>query len=709
MLYHKEKSNNNINDKIIEYSFYLLFLLVPLIISPLNTQNPFEFNKLLALYAVTAVIIGAWLAKAINESKISFRPSPLDIPLLGFLLILTLSTIFSTYVPLSLWGSAGLPSGALLPTITMIVLYYAFINHMSEKYKILNSLYILLIAGTLTALYGIAQHYNIDPMLWNLNVSVRAIGTIGQANGLATFLAALLPIPILIFFTEKNKILKGISGILVFIFTLCLLYTNSRSGLIGLGIGGGFLITFLTIYSIKKNEKKVFLTNLLLFTLLIGIIGSVYFTGTKWIDKGTESTHAVNIASSFQQEAVDSTMRSRKYLWKGAIDIWKKYPVLGSGPETFGDQFNLIHTKEANTTSLWNLYSTKAHNEYLHILATTGILGFISYLSIILVFFVWVFSKVTKQILSETKSIDVISLLSIALASGYIIIMITNIWGFSFIPTALLFFLFPAISINSYNLSSSPKIYTLPITTSAQFQKISYLLIPLFICIIWLIEFRIWHADIRYGMGFTEMSEDLLKAEKDLRWAVSLNPAEANYYAELSLSEAYISTKLPETDSEQINYYKQKSIEDIAKSLKINPGNVYLWRKKAQIYYILSSKDSSAIPGIFTAMDETIKRAPNNPIYYHDLAVILDELQHKKRDAIDMLNKSLDLKPDYYEARYYITLLFFQESRIGEGKESLSKLLSLPSLKTEDMESLARQIEKISPDDAKIIKNYLAK
>lgn len=707
MSHFQQQKNFNNNDKIIEYSFYLLFLLIPLILSPLNTQNVFEFNKLIALYAVTAVIIGAWLAKIISESKISFRQTSLDIPLLGFLLILTISTIFSTYMPLSFWGSTNLPMGALLPTITMIVLYYAFINHMSEKYKILNSLYILLIAGTITALYGIAQHYNLDPMPWNLNVSARAIGTIGQANGLAAFLGALIPLLVLMFFI-KNNVHKGIVGALIFIFIMCLLYTNSRSGLIGLGVGGGFLILFLTLSHIKKNEKKAFLTNLLLFTLLIGIIGSVYFADTKWMKKENESAHSVNIASSFQQEAVDSTMRSRKYLWEGAIYIWKKYPILGSGPETFGDQFNLIHTKEANTTSLWNLYSTKAHNEYLHILATTGILGFISYLSIILVFLVWIFSKVAKPIFSEKDSFDIVSLLPIALASGYIIILITNIWGFSFIPTALLFFLFPAISINLYNLeSSSPKIHTLQIITNAQFQKIVYLLIPIFICIIWLIEFRVWHADIRYGMGLAEMSGDLLKAEKDLRWATSLNPTEANYYAELSLSEAYISTKLPETNSEQIKYYKQKSIEHIAKSLKINPGNVYLWRKKAQIYYILSSKDPSIIPEIFAAMDETIKRAPNNPIYYHDTAVILDELRHQKKDAINMLNRSLDLKPDYYEARYHITLLFFQEHRVSEGTDSLSKLLSLPSVKTEDMKTLASQIEAISPKDAKVIENYL--
>lgn len=706
MKQNQNSNNKQFNDKIIEYSFYLLFLLIPLILSPLNTQNVFEFNKLLALYAVTAIIIGAWLAKVINETKISLQRTPLDIPLLVFLLILTISTIFSTYVPLSFWGSANLPAGALLPTITMILLYYAFINHMSEKHKIINSLYILLTAGTITALYGIAQHYNLDPMPWNLNVSVRAIGTIGQANGLAAFLGALLPLLFLMFFI-KNNVHKGIIGILIVILGLCLLYTNSRSGLIGLGIGGGFLITFLTIYSIKRNETKIFLTNLLLFTLLIGIIGSVYFADTKWMKKENESAHSVNIASSFQQEAVDSTMRSRKYLWEGAIYIWKKYPILGSGPETFGDQFNLIHTKEANTTSLWNLYSTKAHNEYLHILATTGILGFISYLSIILVFLFWVFSKAAKQILSETQSIDITSLLPIALASGYIIILITNIWGFSFIPTALLFFLFPAISIKLYNLSSSPKTHTLSIITSTKFQKISYLLIPIFICIIWLIEFRVWHANIRYGMGLAEMSRDLLKAEKDLRWATSLNPMEANYYAELSLSEAYISTKLSETDSEQISYYKQKSIENIAKSLKINPHNVYLWRKKAQIYYILSSKDSSIIPEIFAAMDETIKRSPNNPIFYHDTAVILDELKNQKKDAINMLNRSLELKPDYYEARYYITLLFFQEHRLSEGTDSLSKLLSLPSVKKEDMKTLASQIEIISPKDGKVIESYL--
>ena len=72
-------------NRIIEFSFYLLLFLVPLIMTPWNYEL-FEFNKILAVYSLTTIIISAWLAKMVITKKIIFQRSFWDIPLIIFFL-----------------------------------------------------------------------------------------------------------------------------------------------------------------------------------------------------------------------------------------------------------------------------------------------------------------------------------------------------------------------------------------------------------------------------------------------------------------------------------------------------------------------------------------------------------------------------------------------------------------------------------------------
>ena len=76
----------------------------------------------------------------------------------------------------------------------------------------------------------------------------------------------------------------------------------------------------------------------------------------------------------------------RLYVWQGALDIWKAYPLFGTGVETFAFAYYQFRPAEHNLTSEWDYLYNKAHNEYLNYLATTGALGLGSYLLFIGVF-----------------------------------------------------------------------------------------------------------------------------------------------------------------------------------------------------------------------------------------------------------------------------------------------------------------------------------
>ncbi|MBI4067459.1 hypothetical protein HY407_03675, partial [Candidatus Gottesmanbacteria bacterium] len=87
----------------ISISFYLLFFLTPLLLTPFNYEL-FEYNKMMFTYAATIVIASSWIIKMILEKEIKIRRSPFDLPLLLFLLSQVISTVFSIDRHVSLFG-----------------------------------------------------------------------------------------------------------------------------------------------------------------------------------------------------------------------------------------------------------------------------------------------------------------------------------------------------------------------------------------------------------------------------------------------------------------------------------------------------------------------------------------------------------------------------------------------------------------------------
>jgi O-antigen ligase len=118
----------------------------------------------------------------------------------------------------------------------------------------------------------------------------------------------------------------------------------------------------------------------------------------------------------------------RRIVWKGAFEIWKNYPLLGTGPETFAYAYSQFRPKEHNLVSEWDYIYNKAHNEYLNLAANTGTLGLMSYL-----------------ILIGSAILLFIKKGRIEYLSGYVGLLISNFFGFSVVPTQLILFLFPAI------------------------------------------------------------------------------------------------------------------------------------------------------------------------------------------------------------------------------------------------------------------------
>jgi O-antigen ligase len=395
------------------YLFAILFFFTPLIIWP-QTSEVFEFNKIVFVYTMTVIISASWIVRCIIEKKIILRRTILDYPLLAFLGINLLSTLFSIDPRTSWLGYYSRFNGGMLSLISYALLYWAYVSNMNYKSTV-KVIFFALLSAALVSVYGVLEHFGIDKDIWVQDVQNRVFSTLGQPNWLAAFLLALIPL------TWTDTIKKPYSYLLSALFFITLLFTKSRSGLLGFGVAS---IIFWGLTFIK--DRKKYLKDLIVYNSIFLILFLV--VGNPFGQTNIQTKQDLNSPALETGGTESGTIR--KIVWKGAVDIWAHYPILGSGPETFGYAYYNYRPVEHNLVSEWDFIYNKAHNEYLNILANTGTLGIISYL--VLIFY-------SLRIFVGQKRFD--------LLAGYTGLLVSNFFGFSVVPTQLILFLFPAVAL----------------------------------------------------------------------------------------------------------------------------------------------------------------------------------------------------------------------------------------------------------------------
>ena len=355
------------------WSFHALLFIVPLIFLPI-TSELFEFNKMIVTYILTIFIAFFWLSRMAFEGRIIFKRTILDIPISIFLLTQFISLLFSIDVRTSWFGYYSRFNGGFLSLFSYAILYWSAVSNLEPK-NVKSLLSATLSSAILVSTWGFLERLGIDASWWVQDVQNRVFSTLGQPNWLAAYLCALMFIPLSEYLKSKK-----ISQFLLFsFFFLILLFTRSRSGLLAFGIGS------VVFWGMQYKFKP--LINFLLFSFFILL--SLIFISNPIRDLSIKSTQSSEPAVGTALETGGTESGSiRKIVWSGALKIWQassKNFWLGTGPETFAMSYYQYRPMEHNNTSEWELLYNKAHNEYLNYLATTGILGLVSYLLLLVI------------------------------------------------------------------------------------------------------------------------------------------------------------------------------------------------------------------------------------------------------------------------------------------------------------------------------------
>lgn len=607
---------------------------------------------MIVTYAFTVVIVGAWMLKSINDKRLTIKRTPLDIPLLLFLGANILSTIFSMDVHTSVWGYYSRSNGGLLSLISYLLLYWTFVSNMELK-KIKYLFWSAFASGFLISVWAILEHFGVsfsciilrgefNASCWIQDVQARVFATLGQPNWLAAYLAMLIFPALYFYLTASSRILHTTYYILLLIYYLAFTFTYSRGPT--LGLIGGMLVFAVFSWKILKPIAAI-LAGFLIVNLLFGSALTNFRLVSKFAAPtrpsiGLPRTATLTPSGTQLENGGTESGQIRFIVWKGALDIFKHYPIFGSGLETFAYSYYQFRPASHNLTSEWDFLYNKAHNEYLNYLATTGLVGFGS-LSIIIITFIIV-------ILKKQKSKN---LLLYALLAAYISYLIYNFFLFSVVIIAIFFYLFPAIafvttgSLTPFRLSLSPFIYRRPL-----YAKLAKGLIVLSAIYLLYSIFQLWYADTLFAKG-QRASEagNPGRAYNLLQLASSLNPTEPFYRSELAFSAAQAAASLKETDATLSAELKEEATTQTEQVLKASPKHVSYFRTAVRTYFELSTIDPHFVDKTLQTLDAAIKLAPTDPKLYYNKALVLDS-EGKKDEELKVLQEAITLKPDYQEA-----------------------------------------------------------
>lgn len=711
--------------RIIRWSFYLLFIIVPLILTPWNYEL-FEFNKMMVTYAVTAIIVGAWIIKMIADREVRVAKTPLDVPIVLFVVSQFVSSIFSIDAHVSWFGYYSRFNGGMWSIISYALLYYAFVTTMitphstlpigepftqkqSKKAKfmapialmlpdIMPFLRVMLTTGIIISLYAVLERMGIDKHLWVQDVQNRVFSTLGQPNWLAAYIIAMFPVSMALAFKHSPKVENGkivhVSvwsmiihiwwmAVTVLFFTV-LLFTRSRSGLLGLAAAD---VIFWGITALRTTQKKLLIPTVVLLHALFAII--VFFNGSNitQIDKYftyngvmqlvTQKRTAPTAAAAAQSGYVAPALESggtesgtiRKYVWQAAIYAWQssvKTVLIGTGTETFAFDFYQFRPAGHNMTSEWDFLYNKAHNEYLNYLATTGSFGLISYLLLLGSFIVW-YLKNLKSDTDFAKNKD--TALSIALFAGWMSILITNFFGFSVVILQIFLFLFPAFVLCIHQ--SITTAYTRALKSSFPSSAVTIGTIVVTVIVIAVIVSQ-WYADTLYATSYRlARSGQFVTAQSLIQRAEMLNPGEPVYRDEMSTTLTALATaEFQQQNATAGAQLAQQALEQNDAAIKSSPQNVNFWKTRTKLYYALSAYDPKFNDLSITALEKARELSPNDPKIYYNLAILYGRSGNNDK-AIELLKTAIAVKPDYHDAYYGLYVFDLQVKKTDDARNVL--------------------------------------
>jgi len=441
-----ESIYKSIDNAIVWITIFALFG-IPLLFSYFDITAVFNELKLIALHLTAGLITILWFCQILlrqispttnsnnglnRDLKAWLGRNPARWALAGacvWVFAQLASTLLSPLPVISFFGGDETRSGYnLYDSLSLTVIFLSVAFRFRTIYTLKLLVYTLVITGTITAIYGVAQHFGWDPIGGNLALRVQA--SFGNTLNFGGYMAMSIPATLALVHIKRNSMWMPSFLIIAVVLSMQLAgiwFAGGRGPFVACAIS----ITTLFIFTILIGSNRETFRTLKLLALSSIISAFIIALPSPKGDLGLE--RITGIVNQFNEPISTSTnieggLAGRFNIWSSSLKLatgWEVpieepilnsmlRPLFGLGPDMYVYSYPLV-----GQPSSWLRLVDHTHNYQLQVLMEQGFIGLIGFTALIIFLTISVFA-IVKRYRNQKSSFDVTGIIILALLPAMI-------------------------------------------------------------------------------------------------------------------------------------------------------------------------------------------------------------------------------------------------------------------------------------------------
>ena len=336
-----------------------------------SVLNVFDLTKASFTHALAWALLGALIVIAIGDGlRIPLSPVFLAFYAVVAVEVITTFTAENQYV--ALYGEVsrylGLTTHAVLALLAVAIA-------VSIDYPRRTSWlgWTIGAAAAIAGVYAVEQFVGRDPVQWvDLDPRARPFATFGNPDFYGQFLAVVvMGCAAVLVFVRQRIWLKVIVALLGVAALWLMVIVQTRGSFLGVVAGGVILAIF---WLRRSGLSRRALTRFGLVFVASVVVLAIGLVATPLGGRILDTGRGVAL------------VRDRVLLYQSAFQMFVDHPVVGVGFENFAAVYPRYQQAEWFGIVGMNTTNTSAHNWVLHVAATTGLIGLVANISLLLAF-----------------------------------------------------------------------------------------------------------------------------------------------------------------------------------------------------------------------------------------------------------------------------------------------------------------------------------
>ena len=363
------------------------------------------FRFAIELSLIACILWWAFEAKDGEVAKLvrEVFKRPLVIAASIFMLVVLLSSFFAYDFHAAFWSNYERGEGTfqMLHYFAFFLLAVALLKNEVDWKRIFG---FSLVAAGVMIVYGLFANFGVATFIgpngggavpgnWFAKIlSYRFEGTLGNPAYVAPYLMFSIFFAAYLWLSNRKPSSPAARhwayGLVIAVFLLFFIASQTRGAFIGLGVGIGVLLVYLAFSKSRLLRK---------WSLALIVVGLV-LAGGGYAVRNLPAVSNIPEGRLLQLSFSDATAQSRFWVWGEAWQGFLERPILGWGEENFTAVYDKFFSPNfyipGQQTETW---FDRAHSVFFDYLSEIGILGLLAYLGIFVVFYVEFFKKTGRK------------------------------------------------------------------------------------------------------------------------------------------------------------------------------------------------------------------------------------------------------------------------------------------------------------------------